>query len=352
MSRCKVRSGALALVLAGGACQPVSGNLPESAAVSTSANEAGSSKSPAGSDAAAAVADACAIPAGPSRAEQVCHRWRCDGAAAATTAAWSGDPSACDPGTLDEAAGARALSLVNLHRFLAGLAPVRAEPAWTTAAQACALLAHANAQLSHTPPSTWRCWSELGARTSAVSLIANRSAPVAIDAYVEDPGNADTMVHRRWLLNESLTRVAFGSTDHYSCVVVEGAELAKEGLAGAGTADDDPSGAPVPWVAWPPPGPVPLDVFTTEKLDELGWTIQTSSGELDLDHASVVVSTGGVKLPTRLSRLADLHGSQSAIAFVPDGWTTLAGTDYDVKVYASDDSTPKIAFTVTPIACP
>ena len=131
--------------------------------------------------------------------DEVCHRWHCDGRAKEPAARWNGDSASCSAGVLDSEAAERALRVLNVHRFLAGLLPVAAEPAWTNAAQDCALVAHANAKLSHTPPRDWRCWSELGARTSGVSLIANRSAPQAITAFIEDPGNESSMVHRRWL---------------------------------------------------------------------------------------------------------------------------------------------------------
>src|SRR5690606_28714630 len=104
-------------------------------------------------------------------------------------AAWNGDANACSPGTIDRRAHERALALVNAYRFLAGVHEVAEEPRWDAPAQDCALLAHANRRLSHSPPRDWSCWSERAARASAVSLVANRSAPFAIDAFIEDPGN-------------------------------------------------------------------------------------------------------------------------------------------------------------------
>src|SRR5439155_10823493 len=97
--------------------------------------------------------------------------------------------------------------------------------------------------------------------------------PIAINAFIEDPGNDDTMVHRRWLLWEALTRVGLGSTDRYSCIVVDGRKL---------DVPSDPKRPTEPstvtsvrgWVAWPPAGPVPFDVFSVEHLDEIGWTVQ------------------------------------------------------------------------------
>lgn len=288
----------------------------------------------------------CRAGPGESRREIVCHRWRCEGAGGVAPARWSGDASRCDAGDLDADAGARALRVLNLHRFLAGVAPVEAEAAWIGPAQTCALVAHANKELSHTPAPDWRCWSEVAALTSSVSLIANRSAPLAIAAFIEDPGNEATMVHRRWLLSEELTRVGVGSTDRYACVVVDGAALGAPAHAKEPKEPKEPARpSPRGWVAWPPEGPVPMDVFASERLDEIGWTVQSPSD--DLDHATVTVSSQGAALPIRMTRLAPRLGSRSAIRFVPDGWSTEAGRSYVVRVTGART----FDFTVEPIDC-
>lgn len=283
--------------------------------------------------------DACAQGAGASRAEQVCWRWRCDGDAN-KAATWDGDANACTSGALDDAAADAALRRINTHRFLADLAPFTSEPAWTEAAQKCALIAHANHKLSHTPPPSWDCWSKDGAAMSGGSLVANVSVAPSIAAYFEDPGNETTMVHRRWLLDETLSSVGFGTTDHYSCVVVDGHSASKP--AAKPFEESDVRG----WAAWPPAGPVPFDVFVEEKLDTAGWTIQSTKD--DLDAATVKVSRDGEIMPVTVTHLTALEGSRSAIRFVPQGWVTEAGRSYAVSVIGS---AAKIDFEVQPIAC-
>lgn len=283
---------------------------------------------------------ACSRSSGDDRRAEVCHRWLCQADDGIEAAVFHGDVSSCSPGDLDADAAERALRIVNLHRFLADVPTIVEEPAWTGAAQQCALLAHANSKLSHTPSSDWKCWSDLASKTSAVSLIANRSVPPAIFAFMEDPGNESTMVHRRWLLSEEIWRVGLGSTDRYSCVVVDGREL------GTGLVRPE-SEAPRKrgWVAWPPAGPVPIDIFTVERLDEMGWTIQSSSD--DLDDATVTVSSGGRTLSVHVTHLEAFEGSHSAIRLLPDGWRTEAGHTYDVSVRGK----VAIDFTVEPDDC-
>jgi hypothetical protein len=341
--------GSLFALAFGAGCTLQSGNLSEQPSSVTASVVNETPKKPSQPSATDRAAEVCNRPMGNSRRDQVCHRWACEGGAAAAPAHWTGESSSCSAGDFDDDAANRALAAINLHRFLADVPQVAVESDWAGPAQQCALLAHANAKLSHTPPSDWRCWSNTAAATSAVSLIANRSAPPAIAAFIEDPGNEDTMVHRRWLLSEELTEVGLGSTDHYSCVVVEGQDLpAKAPKADKG--DKHAKGAAAEkrgWVAWPPAGPVPIDVFESEHLDEIGWTIQSSSDDLDRSSVSVSVSVDGASRPVRVSHLTALHGSRSAIRFVPDGWKTETGRSYAVSVRGP----MKIDFTVEAVDC-
>lgn len=325
-----VRSSlALAFALFSAACTTQSADAPEEQGDTQSTQNVAETKAAP----VEAAPKACAPTAGSTRPEQVCWRWRCDGDAI-KAASWNGSASSCSPSDLDAEAADRALRRINVHRFIADVPAVARESAWTPAAQECALIAHANGKLSHTPSKDWSCWSDVGAATSLASLVANRSAPASIAAYFEDPGNEPTMVHRRWLLDEKLTTIGLGSTDRYSCVVVDGKTLggpaAAKATAGRG------------WAAWPPAGPVPFDVFTDEKIDTAGWTIQSTSD--DLDAATVTVTEDGVARPVTVTHLTAGLGSRSALRFIPVGWTTEPGHSYVVKAAA-------IEFTVEPIDC-
>ncbi len=292
---------------------------------------------------------ACRAEPGPTPVERVCHLWKCGIREGGEPAQWDGDASTCSVGRTDFAASERALRLVNLHRALAGLPPVELEPAWTSAAQECALLAHANESLSHEPPRGWRCWSPLAANTSRVSLLANKSSPPSIVAYMEDPGNETTMVHRRWLISDKLFTIGVGSTSRFSCLVVDGRGLEVHGGADRGyrgRARPDGHHPSRPWVAWPPAGPVPFDVFERERLDETGWTVQSSSEALETSTVRVV--SRGKPMPVKVTHLAPLLGSRSAVAFIPDGWKTAAGETYEVHV----EGPQPFEFTVEPTACP
>lgn len=324
---------------------------------------------PAAARAAAGAASlVCKPPASNEARDVACSRWACAHSELAA-AGWDGDSKRCAPGTIDPRARDRALRLINTYRFLAGVLELEPEPRWDPPAQDCALLAHANRRLSHTPAPDWSCWTNRGARASAVSLVANVSAPLAIDPFIEDPDNESTMVHRRWLLSEKIHRIGLGSTSGFSCALVDGREWDGDEVAASNATSGSTNtlrarDATPAWVAWPPPGPVPLDVFRRTKVDTLGWTIQSSS--LDLDGARVEVRVAGEVRPLKVSALERTLGSLTAIRFVPDGWSTQPGQRYDVHVSrppsgGSATTTDKnhvrgegvlIDFAVTPVSCP
>ena len=117
------------------------------------------------------------------------------------------------------------------------------------------------------------------------------------------------------------------------------------------------------WTSWPPAGPVPLDVFSTERLDEIGWTFDSTTDLLDRVTVTVSVAMKNdprsAVLPVTVHRLEPLLGSRSAVRFVPNGWKTEADRVYSVKVEAltqdasaSGDAPPAIDFDVEPVSCP
>jgi hypothetical protein len=265
------------------------------------------------------------------RRAQVCLRWRCD-RADLSEGIWTGSLNLCRAG--DNLAGrANALKLVNLQRFLAQLPEVVSDPARNEKAQQCALMMHANGQLSHTPPTDWTCYTAGGAEAASMSNLATTPGVEAVDLYMIDGRNLDTLGHRRWILSPDLGPVGLGSTFEYSCLWV---------IGGSGSAAR-------PWVAWPPPGPFPLDAFTPRNAGSLngtGWSIQSET--IDLSSAIVRVSENGIDLPVATFHLQNGFGSEFAIRFTPSGWAPLPGRRYDVRVTGV---APEISYSVEVVEC-
>jgi len=261
----------------------------------------------------------------------VCARWKAD-RADMSEGTWSGSVQSCTAGDVSAAGRANALKLVNLYRFIAGLPEVTNSSSMDQQAQECALMMHANGQLSHTPPSSWKCYTATGAGSAGKSNIATSPGVDAVDLYMADPGNSTTIGHRRWILSNSLGPIGLGTTSAYSCLQV---------IGGSGAAGKQ-------YVAFPPGGEVPLQMFTAAyaSLDNTGWTIQSDS--ITLSGAQVTVTDAGAAKPVTVTQLQGGYGSKFALRFNPQGWTTQAGHTYSVSV---SGTSPPISYDVKVVSC-
>jgi hypothetical protein len=246
---------------------------------------------------------------------------------------WTGNVDACDAGDLPADARANALRLVNLYRSLAALPPVADDPGMNAKDQQCALMMRANNMLSHTPPNTWKCWTQDGATAANGSNIGTAPAVTSVDGYMLDPGNPTTIGHRRWILSNSLGPIGIGGTDRSSCLMT---------LGGTGRAGKQ-------WTAWPSPGAFPFQAMTASRqstVDVTGWSIQSDS--INLGSAQVTVMSDGAPLAVMVTQLGANYGSRYAIRFNPQGWTTQAGKKYSVAV---SGVTPAITYDVEMMDC-
>lgn len=275
-----------------------------------------------------------------TRKDLVCWRWRCD-RTNRSEGTWSGNLAACNAGDISAAGRANALKQVNLYRFIADLPAVANDATKSSNAQKCALMQHANGMLSHAPPTSWKCYTAEGATAAGRSNIATAPAVSSIDLYMADPGNPTTIGHRRWLLSNSLGPIGIGSTlvgtAGYSCLHVIG------GSGAAGKA----------WRAWPPPGPVPIEMFNAlsfAPLDTVGWTLQSDT--LNLAGATATVKDGTTIVPFTTTQLLANYGSRYAIRFTATNtaWRAQAGHTYNVTIVGSGIAA--ITYSVQPTACP
>lgn len=260
------------------------------------------------------------------RAAAVCRRWNED-RADMSEGTWSGNLESCDAGDVSAPGRENALKLVNLYRFLVAMPEVEMDPVRNERAQQCALMQSANG-LSHDPPMSWKCYNEVGAQASGVSSISGGRGVMSIDLYMTDgESNADTMGHRRWVFANSLGPVGFGSATSSCFYQADGTGEAKK-----------------PFVAWPPPGPVPLQALLTTKVDTAGWTIQSDSA--NLEDSAVSVDEAGTDLPVSQTTLPGGYGSRYALRIVPTDWTLQAGHSYHVAVSGTD-----IDYTIDVVDC-
>lgn len=128
--------------------------------------------------------------------------------------------AACQTGQLKRAVGARVLAVLNDIRAHHGLPAVTYAMAEEAASMQSALMMAANGQLSHTPPTDWKCYTGAGATAAGQSNIYlgygsglrySQDADIMI-GFLTDVDNliANNIGHRRWLLYPFLSSVAYG----------------------------------------------------------------------------------------------------------------------------------------------
>jgi uncharacterized protein YkwD len=191
-----------------------------------------------------------------------------------------GSISGCQAGLTSAATNAATLTSLNFVRSLAGLAPVSFSRALNDSAQRAALIMAANGSLSHSPSSSWRCWSPTGAAAASRSNLAlaypSLRAGQIIDLYMDDPGTDNVAAgHRRWILNPFSTVMGSGSTSTANALTVVGPTSASR---------------PNPrWVGWPTAGYFP------NAMEPRGrWSLGSGSKAVSFARASVAVYQNGV----------------------------------------------------------
>ena len=262
----------------------------------------------------------------------MCQRWRTV-QSALEGVLWTGDVNQCIAGDVNEVALSGVVELTNFYRSLADLDPVTGNLESVPALQECALMMQANGRLSHSPPAEWRCYTPEGAQKASRSNIAGSNAIDAIGMYMVDPGNETTMGHRRWIMSIGLESIGVGSASDFSCMEV--LHLNR----------------PQGWVAFPSPGPFPIQVSEDRwgrSIDQTGWTFQYDGLSLRDPQVSVTAfdlpdPTGaavgqGVDCPIEVVTLRPNFGSAAALNLIPQGWTSEVGKRYVVRVEGESES--------------
>jgi hypothetical protein len=174
-------------------------------------------------------------------------------------------------------------------------------------AQAAALMMFANQSFDHSPPDTWKCYSEDGRKGAANSLLTLRNNAEAIDAYIQDQGDDNGPVgHRRWLLWPELQEIGIGNTQQTNALWV------------LGNPGPRPNDAPE-FVAWPPSGYLPKQLATER------WSF--SMAEADFSKTRIVMmDTRGRSLRIRLEPLDDTYGYPTVV-WIPNGINLTDDTD-------------------------
>jgi hypothetical protein len=146
---------------------------------------------------------------------------------------WTGNADSCDAGNISALAQQRTLDRINYYRRLCGVPDIITfDPVSDSLCREAALMMKANNKLSHTPDTSFSCYTQGGdnaAGSSNLALGAHSSGAIAL--YMRDPGAGNTAAgHRRWILYPRASVFGHGSTDRSSALWVFGNRVTRPPL--------------------------------------------------------------------------------------------------------------------------
>ncbi len=236
-----------------------------------------------------------------------------------TDPGWSGNLGSCLAGSVSADAQAKTLLRIKYYREMASLpTDISFDPSNDAKCQQAALMMHANNSLSHTPPTSWTCYTADGNTAAGSSNIAlGMHTSGAISGFIDDFGTGNEVVgHRRWLLYSKARVLGHGSTSNASAIWV------------FGNSANTPLFTPE-FIAWPPKGYVPAPVvYGRWSFGIPGASFASATVSMkDPNNAAMTVSV--------ISNNANGYGDNT-IVWVPTGVNTTSTADLTYHVTISN----------------
>lgn len=248
-----------------------------------------------------------------------------------TSTAWTGSTSTCTPGTIAADAVNKALIRVNYFRRCVGLNDdITFDAVKNGKCQQAAVMMHANNSLSHTPPTSWSCWTQEGSDACGSSNIAmGYSISNAITAYMNDVGASNYKVgHRRWILFSKAKVMGIGHTTTFNALWVLGN-----------------SGNPVPenlpaFIPWPPKGYVPAPLVFDR------WSFSKRLADFTNANVSMTDASGNPITLSVISKTDNGYGDNT-IVWEPENINTTSTSDVSYNVTVSNVKVSNVDSTYT-----
>lgn len=226
-------------------------------------------------------------------------------------AGWGGNIPNCAPGTTTAVFKDAILLRINYYRAMTGLpAGVIFDSALNAKCQQAALMMIAEGKLSHTPDSSFKCYTEEGREAAGKSNLALGSyGPHSIDRYIEDSGTFNYAVgHRRWILEPRQILMGSGTT-----TAVNGDYTGSDALWVIGNFTSRP--ASPEWVAWPNSGFVPSELV----FPRWSFSANLDRNRVDFASASVTMTENGNPVALTIVSSADTGYGDDTIVWEPQG---------------------------------
>ena len=236
---------------------------------------------------------------------------------------WTGNVGSCVAGSTTAAFKEAILRRLNYFRAMAGVPALDGFLAdYNNKAQAAALMMSAEGSLSHSPGSSWACYTTAGSEGAGSSnLYLGVYGPSAISGYILDPGSGNYPVgHRRWILYPQSKNLGTGDIPPSSGYSAANALWVFDtaNMWGPRPATREA------YVAWPPPGYVPYQVVYDR------WSFAYAGA--DFSGASVVMSKNGSSLGLTVQPVVNGYGENTLVWEPNDNFSASPSADVSYEV--------------------
>jgi hypothetical protein len=161
----------------------------------------------------------------------------------------------------------------------------------------------ANRQLSHAPPSSWRCYTSDGGANAGRSNLAlsypSITSSGVVGLYMSDPGGSNFAAgHRRWVLNPFATQMGSGSTKTANALTVIGP---------SSSARPNPT-----FVQWPSAGWFPNAIEPGGR-----WSLSAGNKHVNFAGAQVAVYRNGQRISASKSPVENGYAQPTLVFNIP-----------------------------------
>ncbi|MCB9642725.1 MAG: hypothetical protein H6728_06575 [Myxococcales bacterium] len=263
--------------------------------------------------------------------QEVCTRWKADYPLTGTAGFQS--TGGCDPGSISASSIDDAVRRVNLYRYLVGLPGVVEDTARRQQMQECAVLQANNdgpgsGVNAHSPPSSWNCYTAGGAAGSGSSNLSWGVGHPAdtVPQYIADRGTP-SLGHRLWIISPGMGKTAFGLATGTGRWRVASCMYSFD-RSGTGKAD---------YIAFPPPGPVPIQTVTGSYAVDT-WSFTSSKYATTSGMTITLIRKSDNDTQTLTASRISGYGHPSGVSFKPrapkvgEAYTVQIGTVFSYEI--------------------
>lgn len=237
---------------------------------------------------------------------------------------WTGSINGCVAGATAQAYQDAVTLRVNWFRSMAGVPPgITLNAVFSAKDQQAALMFSANNALSHSPPSSWTCYTADAATAAGSSniCIGFFNDPGCIALYMQDFGSGNSEAgHRRWILYPQTQMMGTGDVSGSGGNFSANALWVFDGNYGTARPPTRDT-----FVAWPPSGYVPYQMVWPR------WSFSYPGA--DFTAATVTMTRNGSPVPVALEPVANGYG-ENTLVWITDN--TDVSSPYTPSPPASD----------------